>query len=211
MKESSPSPKRRYVSPVRESAAAVTRARVVAAARRLLARGAGAPVSLDAVAKAAGVTRLTVYNQFGSRNGLLEAVFDERAREGGLGRLRDAMAMSDPRAALERLVEVFCEFWSSDPAMGRLHAAAGNDPEFAKALAKRNERRRTAIGVLVQRMVRQRAVRERTVRDVTDLLFALTSHAMHDLLRKNGRDADAVCVMVKDCCSSALQRASAQP
>ncbi|WP_404558819.1 TetR/AcrR family transcriptional regulator [Bradyrhizobium niftali] len=52
--------------------------------------------SLDAVAKAANVTRLTVYNQFGSRRGLLEAVFDDIARRGRLGRLDDAVDDPDP-------------------------------------------------------------------------------------------------------------------
>jgi AcrR family transcriptional regulator len=55
-----------------------------------------AAFSLDAIAKAADVTRLTVYNQFGSRRGLLEAVFDDIARRGRLHRLNDAMAESDP-------------------------------------------------------------------------------------------------------------------
>ena len=78
-------PPRRYVSPVRSAAAAAKRERIVAAAARLLREKVNiAAFTLDAVAKAAGVARLTVYNQFGSRRGLLEAVFDERARQGGL-------------------------------------------------------------------------------------------------------------------------------
>src|SRR5580693_193958 len=94
-------PTRPYVSPIRDTAAAEKRARVVDAASRLLREQADvASFSLDAVGKAAGVTRLTVYNQFGSRRGLLEAVFDEIARHGGLHQLPDAMAMSDPRTAL---------------------------------------------------------------------------------------------------------------
>jgi AcrR family transcriptional regulator len=43
--------------------------------------------SLESVAAAAGVTRLTVYKQFGSRGGLLEAVFDRLARAGRLERI----------------------------------------------------------------------------------------------------------------------------
>ena len=205
MKESSTKPKRRYVSRARESAAAETRAHVLAAATNLLGNNSSEPVSLEAVAKAAGVTRLTVYNQFGSRRALLETVFDECAREGGLGRISDAMRMADPRAALERLIEIFCEFWSSNPALGRLHAAAGSDCQFAQALAERNERRRTAIAVLVRRMTRQNDVEKDAGRDLTDLLFALTSYAMHESLRAHGRDAKAICAMVKTCCSSALK------
>src|SRR5579859_2519383 len=134
---------RPYVSPIRDAVAAKKRERVIAAAGRLLAESPDAgPFSLEAVAKAAGVTRLTVYNQFGSRRGLLEAVFAEIARQGGLTRIAEAMAGADARVALDRLVEIFCDFWRRDPAVGRLHEAMAIDPEFAQALVERNERRR---------------------------------------------------------------------
>src|SRR3979490_3308680 len=112
-------PKRSYVRSVRAEPAAEKRNRVVEAAALLLREEHSiAAFSLDAVAKAAGVTRLTVYNQFGSRRGLLEAVFDESARQGGLSRIEEAMAMPDPGMALDRLVEIFCHFWSWDSAIG---------------------------------------------------------------------------------------------
>src|SRR5437868_652736 len=54
-----------------------TRARIVAAARELLATPGGiAGFTIDAVAAQAGVARMTVYNQFASKIGLLEALFD---------------------------------------------------------------------------------------------------------------------------------------
>src|ERR1700682_2165549 len=116
--------RRAYVSSVRTAAAAEKRDRVIDAAAKALREDASiASFSLDSVAKAAGVTRLTVYNQFGSRRGLLEAVFDDIARQGGLEGIADAMAMADPHAALDRLVEIFCAFWHKDPAVGRLHEA----------------------------------------------------------------------------------------
>src|SRR3981189_1852315 len=112
-------PTRPYMSSVRTAAAAEKRARVIEAAARSLREDASiATFSLDAVAKAAGVTRLTVYHQFGSRRGLLEAVFDDIAERGGLNRIPGALAISNPRAALDRLVEIFCAFWNRDPAVG---------------------------------------------------------------------------------------------
>jgi len=111
-------PPRRYVSSVRTAAAAAKRDHVLEAAARLLREDTSiAAFSLDAVAKAAGVTRLTVYNQFGSRRGLLEAVFDGIARQGGLTEIPDAMAMADPLMALDRLVQIFCGFWNRDRAV----------------------------------------------------------------------------------------------
>src|SRR5262249_1241940 len=90
---------RPYESSLRAQSAGQTRAQLTAAAAQLLREHADfRAVTLDAVAKAAGVTRLTVYHQFGSRQGLLEAVFDELAVQGGLHRIAEAMAMPDARA-----------------------------------------------------------------------------------------------------------------
>src|ERR1700757_1561498 len=134
--------RRRYRSPVRDEAASENRARVLAEAIRLLGTPELSAVSMETVAKAAGVTRLTVYNQFGSRGALLEEMFDELARRGDLTRIPEAMAMRGPQAALARLIEIFCGFWGSDPAVDRLNRTASTDEEFASALAARHERRR---------------------------------------------------------------------
>ena len=192
---------RRYASPARDAMANATRTRLVAAATKLLRKASsGGDVSLEAVAKAAGVTRLTVYNQFGSRRGLLEAVFDERAREGGLLRLAEAVNDRDPRAALDRVVDIFCDFWSSDPSVGHLHRIG--DPEFLEAIAARNERRRQVIAALVGRMEPKFA--DDAERDLIDVLFALTSYAMFGMLIVNGRSVDEVKALIKQTCATAL-------
>jgi AcrR family transcriptional regulator len=201
-------PSRPYSSPIRDAAAAEKRARVVDAAGRLLRERENiASVSMEAVAKAAGVTRLTLYKQFGSRRGLLEAVFDETARQGGLGRIAGVMAMDDPGAALGRLIEIFCDFWGSDPSRGRLHDAAALDPEFAQMLAERNERRRAAIGHLIGRLNAGGAGRAPVGSDAADLLFGLTSFAMYRSLAAN-RPQRAVCELLKAACAAILDSAA---
>jgi AcrR family transcriptional regulator len=197
-------PRRAYVSSVRTAAAAEKRDRVIEAAATLLREDASiASFSLDGVAKAAGVTRLTVYNQFGSRRGLLEAVFDGIAQRGGLTEIANAMAMPEPRAALDRLVEIFCAFWNRDPAVGRLHEAMATDPEFAQALLERNERRRKGVRALVERIGGKTASR-RARQDAVDTIFALTSYAMFAMLRE-GRSVDDVCRLVQSACRAALE------
>ncbi len=199
--------RRCYVSSVRTAEAAAKRDRVIGAAARLLREDASiASFSLDAVAKAAGVTRLTVYHQFGSRRGLLEAIFDEIARQGGLVQIPEAMAMPDPRAALDLLVEIFCAFWSSDPAVGRLHEAMATDAEFAQALIERNERRRRTIDVLIRRIAGKIAS-ARARQDVVDMIFALTSFSMFAMLGQN-RSAGDVCKLIKAACRDALDALS---
>lgn len=177
-----------YNSTVRDAAAEKTRKRIVAAAVRLLATKGAAGFSLDAVGRKADVTRLTVYNQFGSRRALLDAVFDDRARRGGLTRLHEVMALPDARAALTQVIGIFCDFWSFDhDAVANLHAMGGTDAEFAETLAARNERRRATLGTLVARLAEQGALPQGAVRKVTDILFALTGFGFFtDLARPRG-------------------------
>ena len=197
---------RPYRSPRRRVAAKRTRARLLKAARAMLAAPDG--ISLDAVAKKAGVTRLTVYNQFGSRRALLEAVFDDMAERGGLHRIREAMAKTDPQAALQQIVLIFCDFWSVHRgALWRLHAASATDPEFEESLRARNQRRRHLLSVLVDRMIEGGAKRPEVAVELIDVLFALTSVSFFWELTAGGRKTDAACRLIQALAADAVQRA----
>ena len=195
--------KRPYVSPHRAAAAGETRERILLAARQILRAEDISAFSLDAVGKAAGVTRLTVYNQFGSRAGLLEAVFDEIALGGRLPRLREAIGNPDGRAGIGQLIHIFCDFWSSDPAVARLHDAMAADEELAAALRARNERRRLGIRALIERIEGCR--RGDDERDVIDLIFGLTSCAMYRILAHT-RTPEAVAELIKRASDDAIDR-----
>jgi len=199
---------RSYVSPVRTAAAEAKRRQVIEAAAEFLRTEPLSAFSVDTVAKAAGVTRLTVYNQFGSRRGLLEATFDHLAEHGRLDRIGEAMMDPQPRQGLERLVEVFCDFWSGDLAVGRLHDAMATDAEFAQALTARNERRRGQIATLVERLSPKAAAQQR--RDTVDLVFTLMSYPVFRLLSEGRSPADT-CALIKMACADAITRISAGP
>ncbi|MGH8446678.1 MAG: TetR/AcrR family transcriptional regulator [Solimonas sp.] len=183
---------RAYNSPVREAAADETRQRVMAAARVLLAGGKGLPAfSLDAAARQAGVTRLTVYKRFESKRGLLEAVFDEMARDGGLYGLPAVLAGRDTQKALRDFIGVFCRFWSNHGSvMPRLSAVARLDDDIVESLMQRNERRRQGLAVLVARLLPD--ANKKPAADVVDILFALTGFEMYAALAVHGREAAAV-------------------
>jgi AcrR family transcriptional regulator len=206
---------RPYNSPGRDAAASQTRERIVAAAAAILGSAKGVEdFSLEAVAKAAGVTRLTVYNQFGSRRAVLEAVFDVVAVRGGLHRLAEAMTDPDPHTALARIITIFCAFWSFDPgALGLLHAVGSSNPEFAESISARNERRRKLFSGVVRRIaedtpLRHAPLRQKAQRDLVDVLFALTSFAFFAQLTTGGRSADAACRMVQELAQDAVRRAT---
>jgi AcrR family transcriptional regulator len=199
---------RRYCSPRRAATASQTRERIVTAAAALLGAPSGiGGFSLEAVAKKAGVTRLTVYKQFGSRRALLESVFDERAARGGLHRIAEAMQDSDPHAGLRRIIAIFCDFWSSDPgAFWRLHAAGANDPEFEASVRARNERRRRILSVLVDRMAQGGHLRSEALVDLVDALFALTSFPFFSQLTAQGRTTDVACRIIQMLAADAVRR-----
>jgi AcrR family transcriptional regulator len=203
---------RAYRSPRRDAAASATRERIVAAAAAILGAADGiGKFSLEAVARKAGVTRLTVYNQFGSRRALMEAVFDERAARGGLFRIVDVMMDPDPRAALLRIIGIFCDFWSSDPGtMGLLHAAGAGDPEFEASVRERNERRREVLSVIVRRLAQGRRLTPKALSNLVDVLFALTSFAFFSQLTAAKRSTEAVRRMIQEIAIDAVKRALEQ-
>jgi len=202
---------RPYQSASRDAAASRTRDRILAAAATVLSTAEGIDdFSLRSVAKKAGVTRLTVYNQFGSRRALLEAVFDERAARGGLHRLGEAMATSDPHAALLQVIAIFCDFWTFDPgALGLLHAAGAGDPDLALSVGERNERRRRLFTALVRRMANNGRLRPKAERDLVDTLFALTRFWFFSQLATAGRTATAAGRIIQDLATDAVRRALA--
>ena len=198
---------RRYESAARDAAAEETRQRIVMSAAEILGGPKGfAGMSLDAVAKAAGVTRLTIYNQFETRRGLLEAVFDERARQGGLTAIPEAMALADPKAGVARIVAIFCAFWASDaPGLSRIWAAMIGDPELAEGIKARNERRRTVFRTLVNRMVERGEVQKARAPELVDLLHGLTSLPFYMELSVPGRSAEAISRMVHQSAEDAIR------
>jgi AcrR family transcriptional regulator len=203
MRDNTDSSRKPYVSVLRAAAANEKRERVVTAATQSLREDGGlGDFSLDSVAKAAGVTRLTVYNQFGSRRGLLEAVFDDIAARGRLATIPEALSLPDPLQSLDAIIDRFCEFWSSDEAIARLHDAMSMDAELAIALTQRNERRRRLLQALAKRLL-PADLPARQRRDAIDFLHAMTSFAMFRTLGSN-RSVAAVAQLIKTSCRAVL-------
>jgi AcrR family transcriptional regulator len=184
----------------RQAAGEKTRAQIVAAARRVLMAPEGpAAFSIDAVAREAGVSRMTVYYRFESRRGLLEALFDDLAARGRMDRLAGAFRHADPVDALSEFISVFIGFWTSGRLLiRRLNGMGTMDPELGEALRTREERRRHGLDVLVRRIAEQRGLPPpMTLGDVVDLLFALTSFETFDALARGTRRPPDVAALIR--------------
>jgi AcrR family transcriptional regulator len=166
------------------------RRRILDAARELLARQDGSTrFSLEEVARRAGVARMTVYYQFGSLVGLLQALCDSLAVAGGMEHLGDAFRRPDPVAAMDEFIAVFVGFWESDRAVIRgLGALAVLNPEVAMVLEERYGWRKKGVRALLERIAKQTgrpALRE--MNEAADLLYMLTSFATYDTLAGSSR------------------------
>jgi AcrR family transcriptional regulator len=180
----------------RQALADETRAKILDAARVQLETQDA--FSIDAVARRADVARMTVYYQFGSKRGLLEAVFDSLAARGGLRGLPAAFQQADPWLALEGLIDVFARFWSSDRVvLRRLRAMAALDPELDEVLRERNEGRRQGLRVILSRLESLGDGKRKAASELLDLLFALTSFENFDVLAGPERTPEQVAPLVK--------------
>src|SRR5258708_22647255 len=110
----------------RDAAAAQTRDRILSAARDLLASEDFSEFTMDAVARKADVSRLTVYYQFESKVGLLEALYNYIAKRGHMEQLPEVFRQgNDPISTLHDFMKEFADFWASDRnVLRRLHPPA---------------------------------------------------------------------------------------
>jgi len=186
---------RGYRSEARQAASAETRARILAAARSLLGDERTMAFTVDAVAEKADVARMTVYNQFGSKRGLVEALSDDLAARGGMARLPTAFGVEDPERGLAVLVEVFVGFWASERlAIRRLRAFSALDPELAGS--NRDLRRRQAIVVVVRRLATEAACEDADVERAIDLLWILTGFECYEHLATLGHTAEDIAGLI---------------
>lgn len=101
--------------------------------------------SVDAIAAEAGVSKMTVYSHFGSKEGLFEAVVQERT-ERVMGGVTGAEALdpAQPRKALLAVGEQFLALTRDDEALGKfrtVYGAAGAQPEACRAFYRQGPER----------------------------------------------------------------------
>lgn len=187
---------RPYTSAARQEAAAGTRVRILESARRLLNQSGPVNFTIDAVAAGADVSRMTVYNQFGSKRGLVEALSDDLAERGGIGRLPAAFQAPDARRGLEILVRVFTGLWARERLLiRRLRAVTVLDPELSRA--NRDDRRRQALEVLLRRLQAQTgAPGQERLEEACDELLVLTSFEAYESFARRGRSEREVAGLV---------------
>jgi AcrR family transcriptional regulator len=166
----------------RAQSAAHTRQRCIEAARRVIAERGLHRLTLAEVARAAGVSRPTVYQQFGSKLSLIDAVTRDLDRRGGYEQLIAALTIADPIESLRASMRAGYGVYATDPELFRqLYGVAAGDPEVAQLMAMREVGRRNFVSQLVARLASARRLRPGiTHADATAILLALTHFCTFD-------------------------------
>jgi AcrR family transcriptional regulator len=178
-------PTRRYDQRLRAQAADETRRRILDAVDDELRAAPAQPVSVERIARAAGVSRSTVYVIFGSRAGLFDAFGADLLERGGFHRVLDAIADPDPRVHLSGGITGGVHTFAAHRDVFRaLTSMAALDPDAVGGAMQRSEQRR-AKGMmrLARRLARHGLLREGLgVKAAADRLGVLTSFDAFDLL-----------------------------
>jgi AcrR family transcriptional regulator len=126
-------------------------------------------VSVGEIARRAGTSRITVYNRFGSKAGLIEALMRSAEAAPSPERL-------DPREALRQHVAASSSRWAAEAAVHR-HLPPGSARPQAEV-----ERR------LAERLAAADELRPGcSIREAEDVIGAATSFATFDRLHGDGR------------------------
>jgi AcrR family transcriptional regulator len=171
-------PPRAYRLGRRQPSVDRTRSAILAAARELLTSSPMRELSVGGVAALAGVSRLTVYNRFGSRAGLLDALAARPAAP-------SADPPGDPADLLRLRISRACSEWSADPALYRRLPAGSRqgEPEPDRILAERlaaADRLRPGC----------------SIKEAQDVIGVLTAFETFDRLHQDGRRTVAAVVEV---------------
>lgn len=177
--------KRPYQSPIRQRQADETRSRIAAAARKLLERHGYAGMTMEAVARQAGVAAATVYSVFGSKTGILAEILDAaRFGDSYHDLVREAMQTAAPRERLKFAARIARRIYESEHAVLDLLRGAGTvAPGLAQQEARHECTRYEAQQVMIQYLVQSRSLKkDLDEKRARDILWSLTSRDLYRML-----------------------------
>lgn len=178
---------RAYHSPRRKEQTNVTKARIVAAAMQLMKEKGYADMTLEAIAREAGVAPQTVYAVCGSKKGVLAAILETTVEAKRYDKLRDSIPQI--MTGKERVKEIghFTALLMEDamPVFDIIRGMSVLSPEFAEqerdqSLMLLEKCRKSVHKMAEDGMLRPGLSEERA----TELYWSITTPGMHRRLTK---------------------------
>jgi len=160
----------------------------MAAVRKLLAEGKFHDATVDEVAKRAGIARATLYQHFGSRLDLVDAICDTFDANPALLEIRKVVELPDPDAALTDTIANTVRFWSSEHAvLEQLYGVVAIDPAARDLVDRQRADRRGEMQRLIENLDAAGRLRAGlSARDALAMLMLLTSYESFRELRQAG-------------------------
>lgn len=184
---------RTYTLHKRAQAAQDTRLSIVEATRTLLAETGYPDISLDDIARKAGVSRQTIYVQFGSKSGVLQAV-GEHIEHAALDQLIPTLLQaSNPLEALRLGLERVVSFFEHDTQVLRnLYAQTVYDTSYATVWRDKQQEIWRNTRRLVEWLDRDGCLTTAwSVEEATDWLWAASSfESYYQLVGERGWTAE---------------------
>jgi AcrR family transcriptional regulator len=129
--------------------------RVLLAAEDLIKKGEFHSATMDELASAAGVSRATVFNRFGSKLGVLEALSDRCNTSPEMRAIQEALELDDPVAALEAVIAASCAIWEAQGFIHeQLNAIVVLEPDAAALIEHQRDEQRADLEGLTRRLAR---------------------------------------------------------
>jgi AcrR family transcriptional regulator len=178
-------PTRAYEQKARAEEAERTRMRIIEAVFQHLRESPAERLSVDQVARSAGVARSTVYAVFGSRSGLFDAVGRELAERSGYEKLLEAKYEADAREYLRAGLRAASEMQAANRDIYRaLRSMAQLDEQaVGDVVEQMDEERASAMARLASRLAEQGVLRDGlTAEDAAHVLWMLSSFESFDSL-----------------------------
>lgn len=176
---------RKYEQRLRAQSADDTRRRILDAVYERLRDAPSQTVSVDRVARMAGVARSTVYLVFGSRAGLFDAVGRDVMERSGYADLIQAVGHPDAREHMRGGIAAGARMFAAERDAARaLYSMAQLDQEaVGGAIARIESERSNGMLRLARRLEEQGLLRDDvTVEDAASTLWVITSFDAFDLL-----------------------------
>jgi AcrR family transcriptional regulator len=152
--------------------------RILEAARKHFYAHGLERASVDAIAAEAGVSKMTVYSNFGSKEGLFEAVVEDRTERvmGGPAGVESLDPMQ-PRKALLAVGEQFLALTREEDTLGKfrsVYGAAGAQPEACRAFYRQGaERLNAELAAYLRRATEAGTLKVPRPRQAADLFLAM--------------------------------------
>lgn len=171
----------------KEDLAAETRKRILEAVRGLLNEGTFHQATVEQIAKRAGVSRATLYQHFGTRLGLVDALCETFDATPALLALRKSVEIAELEAALDDWMANVVKFWSGEERiLQQLYGVAAVDEAARALVGRQTEDRRTELKRVLTR-AKESGRLKGSERDALARLLMLTSFETFEELRRRAQ------------------------